>query len=426
MFKKVSILVVLVALVVSMFSAVSAQDSDLSGDLEIFSWWANDEGPALEALIALYSSMYPNVNVINASVTGGSGVNARAVLSNRMLGGNPPDAFQVHAGAELTDTWVVARRMEDLTAMYEENGWFDAFPEGILELMIYEGGIYSVPVNIHRSNVMWFNPEKLVEWGITAPTTWAEFLAVCPTIQEAGVVPLVVGEEWTQRHLWESVALAVLGADGWNGFWDGTTVADGPEMTAVWEAFGEVLACTNIDVDAAGLSWQAAIDKVVAGEAAFNIMGDWAAGYMSTTLGLEPGVGFGYSPSPDTAGVFMALSDSFGLPLNAPNRDAAVAWLEVLGSVDGQNAFNPLKGSIPARSDIDLVASGLYNQYLIDTAANWASDVIVGSLAHGTVGNPRFAGEFSTVLDIFKVTRDATATVSALFAVCVQSGECGF
>jgi len=89
-------------------------------------------------------------------------------------------------------------------------------------------------------------------------------------------------------------------------------------MTAVWEAFGEVLACTNIDVDAAGLSWQAAIDKVVAGEAAFNIMGDWAAGYMSTTLGLEPGVGFGYSPSPDTAGVFMALSDSFGLPLTPP------------------------------------------------------------------------------------------------------------
>ena len=189
MFKKVSILVVLVALVVSMFSAVSAQDSDLSGDLEIFSWWANDEGPALEALIALYSSMYPNVNVINATVTGGSGVNARAVLSNRMLGGNPPDAFQVHAGAELTDTWVVARRMEDLTAMYEENGWFDAFPEGILELMIYEGGIYSVPVNIHRSNVMWFNPEKLVEWGITAPTTGQNSSQFAPPSKKRALSP---------------------------------------------------------------------------------------------------------------------------------------------------------------------------------------------------------------------------------------------
>ncbi|MCU0481368.1 MAG: ABC transporter substrate-binding protein [Anaerolineae bacterium] len=410
-----------------MFSFVSAQEStDLSGDLEIFSWWAGDEGPALEALIALYNSLYPNVNVINATVTGGSGVNARAVLSNRMLGGNPPSSFQVHAGDELTDTWVVAQRMEDLTFLYEEEGWFDAFPQGILDLMIYEGGIYSVPVNIHRSNVMWFNPDKLAEWGISAPATWDEFLAVCPTIQEAGVVPLIVGEEWTQRHLWESVALAVLGADGWNGFWAGTTAPDSPEMVAVWEKFGQILACTNIDVDAAGLSWQQAIDKVVAGEAAFNIMGDWAAGYMATTLELEPGVGFGYAPSPDTAGTFLALSDSFGLPLNAPNRDAAVAWLRVLGSVDGQNAFNPLKGSIPARSDIDLEASGLYNSYLVATAADWASNVIAGSLVHGTVGNPRFASEFSTVLDIFKSTRDAGATSSALLAICIQSGECGY
>lgn len=29
------------------------------GKLEIFSWWAGDEGPALEALIRLYKQKYP-------------------------------------------------------------------------------------------------------------------------------------------------------------------------------------------------------------------------------------------------------------------------------------------------------------------------------------------------------------------------------
>ncbi len=67
---------------------VAAQD--LSGQLEIFSWWAGDEGPALEALIGLYTTANPGVEVINATVTGGSGVNARAVLKTRMLGGTPP------------------------------------------------------------------------------------------------------------------------------------------------------------------------------------------------------------------------------------------------------------------------------------------------------------------------------------------------
>ena len=62
--------------------------------------------------------------------------------------------------------------------------------------------------------------------------------------------------------------------------------------------FSGILDCTNADEDAASLPWQQATDMVVNGEAAFNIMGGWAAGYMSTTLGLTPGEGFGWAPAP--------------------------------------------------------------------------------------------------------------------------------
>jgi len=403
------------------FGAVRAQE----GQLEIFSWWAGDEGPALEALIELYREANPGVEVINATVTGGSGVNARAVLKTRMLGGTPPDSFQVHAGEELTGTWVVAGRMEDLTFLYEEEGWFDAFPQSLIDLITYEGGIYSVPVNIHRSNVMWFNPSKIAEWGIEVPKTWDEFLAICPTIQVQGVTPLVVGEAWTVNHLFESVALAVLGPEGWNGIWTGETDPAGPEMIAVFNRFGEILACSNIAQDAAGLSWQQAIDKVVDGSAAFNIMGDWAAGYMTTTLGLEPGVGFGYAPSPDTEGVFMWLSDSFGLPVGVAHRENTIAWLRLLGSVEGQNAFNPLKGSIPARIDAVDAAPELYNAYLQDAAADWASNVLVGSLVHGTAANERFMGDFNQVMEIYLASGSAEAAATAMSVICVQSGACG-
>jgi len=422
--RKLSLIAVLVVvLAVSLAPIVRAQE--LSGQLEIFSWWAGDEGPALEALLALYAEANPGVEVINATVTGGSGVNARAVLKTRMLGGNPPDSFQVHAGEELTGTWVVAGRMEDLSPLYEANGWFEAFPSDLIDTLTYEGGIYSVPVNIHRSNVMWNNPAKLAEWGFEAPATWDEFLALCPTIQEAGVTPLVVGEAWTVNHLWESVALGVLGADGWNALWAGELDPAGAEMVAVWDAFGAVLACSNINDDAAGLSWQQAIDKVVAGEAAFNIMGDWAAGYMTTTLGLTPGEGYGYTAAPDTGGVFMWLSDSFGLPADAPNRDNTLAWLTLLGSLEGQNAFNPLKGSIPARVDAVEAAPDLYNAYLQSASADWAANTLVGSLVHGTAANERFMGDFGQVMEIYLASRSGEAAASAMGAVCAQSGACG-
>src|SRR3712207_4688973 len=123
-----------------------------AGKLELFSWWAGDEGPALEALIKLYKQKYPGVEVTNATVTGGSGVNARAVLKTRMLGGDPPDSFQVHAGQELVGTWVVAERMEPLTELFESEGWMDKFPADLIDLLSYNGEIWSVPVNIHRSN----------------------------------------------------------------------------------------------------------------------------------------------------------------------------------------------------------------------------------------------------------------------------------
>jgi glucose/mannose transport system substrate-binding protein len=402
----------LLASFLTLFGAAAAQ-----GQLEIFSWWAGDEGPALEALIAQYQADHPGVEVINATVTGGSGVNARAVLKTRMLGGDPPDSFQVHAGQELIGTWVVADRMEDLTFLYDEQGWFAKYPQGLLDLMSTEDGIWSVPVNIHRSNVLWYVPANLEGWGVEVPATWDDFLTVCPAIQANGVTPLALGENWTQQHLWESVALGVLGPDDYDALWTGELAFTDPKAVAVWDVFGQVLACTNDD--AAGLSWQQATDMVVGGTAAFNIMGDWAAGYMVTTLGLEPGVGFGWAASPGTDGVFMMLSDAFGLPLGIAHRDAALDWLRLVGSVEGQDIFNPLKGSIAPHLDSDLA---LYNAYLQDTAADWQSNRVVGSLVHGAAAKEAFMSDFATVLEIYLGSGSAMGAANAAQAIAGQVG----
>lgn len=387
-----------------------------SGKLEIFSWWAGDEGPALQALIDLYKRRYPNVEVINATVTGGAGVNARAVLKTRMLGGDPPDSFQVHAGQELIGTWVVADRMEDLTPLFRQEGWLDKFPKGLIELISYKGKIYSVPVNIHRSNVMWYIPAKLREWGVQPPKTWAEFLTVCRTLKGKGLeAPLALGENWTQQHLWESVALGVLGAADYANLWTGKLRFTDPKAVAVWNTFGQVLDCAN--KDAAGLSWQQAVDRMLEGKAAFNIMGDWAAGYMTTTKGLKPGQDFGWAPAPSTAGVFMMLSDSFGLPKGVKNRTNTINWLRLLGSKEGQDTFNPLKGSIAARTDSD---PSKYNAYLQSAMRDWRTNRIVGSLVHGAVAPESFMSQFGTVMEIYLSSRNAQAAANAAQAIANQ------
>lgn len=425
MLKNKKILITLIALLtigllgtslVAVASSHEDSEKDLSGELEIFSWWAGNEGPALQALIDLYEKKYPDVDVINATVTGGSGVNAKAVLKTRMLGGNPPDSFQVHAGQELIGTWVAANRMEDLTWLYEEEGWMDAFPDDLIDLISTEEGIWSVPITIHRSNVLWYVPDNMDKWDVEVPDSWDEFLEIAPELEEEGVTPLALGTNWTVNHLWESVALDVLGPDKWEALWEGELAFDSEEGVAVWEKLDEIMEYVNEDYSS--LSWQQATDLVVEGDAAFNVMGDWAAGYMDTTLELEPREGFGWAASPGTEGEFMLLSDSFGLPKGAPHRENAVAFLKLLGSKEGSDTFNPLKGSISPRLDSDLSKYSVYSQ---SAAKDFSSDRLVGSLAHGAVANEGFMNDFAEVMEMFLNNRNPEQAATAAQAIARQN-----
>lgn len=388
--------------------------------LEVFSWWAGDEGVALQALFDLYEENWPDVEIVNSVVAGGSGINARAVLKTRMLGGDPPDSFQVHAGRELIDTWVVADRLQDLTPMFEAQGWMDAFSDQLIDLISTDEGIWSVPLTIHRSNVNWYNPNVLSDLGFdNPPSSWADFLAMAPNIQDQGVTPLAVATNWTVQHLWESVALSELGPEKWAALWNGELSFTSSDAMRTWETLDEIFNYTNIDEDASSLSWQQASDRIANGEAAFNVMGDWAAGYFIETLELEPGEEFSWAPSPGTDGQFMMLSDSFPLPNNPPHPENARNWLTLLGSREGSDVFNPKKGSISPRVDSD---TSLYSPYSQSAAEDFRQDTLSGSLVHGITANENFMSSFADVMSIFIDSRDPQRAANAAEAVAKQTG----
>jgi glucose/mannose transport system substrate-binding protein len=316
-----------------------------AGELEIFSWWtAGGEADGLNAMYEVLGAAYPDVEIINATVAGGAGSNAKAVLATRMQAGDPPDSFQVHAGHELIDTWVVADKMEPVTFIFEDNDWLDSYPPGVIDVLSSDGEIWSVPVNIHRSNVTWYNSQIFADMGLEVPDSFDDFFAVAEALQTEGVTPLALGDNgiWAATHLFEDVLLGSMGPDAYRGLWTGETDWNGPEVTEALENFAGMMAYVN--EDHAALSWDQAAQLVADGDAAMTIMGDWAQGYF-TSIGLEPMSDYGWAPSPGTNGVFMMLSDTFGLPAGAPHREAAIAWLTIAGSREGQDAFNPLNGN---------------------------------------------------------------------------------
>jgi glucose/mannose transport system substrate-binding protein len=117
----------------------------------------------------------------------------------------------------------------------------------------------------------------------------------------------------------------------------------------------------------------------------------------------------------------MLLSDSFGLPKGAPNRDGAIAWLTVCGSKEGQDAFNPIKGSIPARTDGD---RSLYDAYLQSAMDDFASDEIVPSLAHGAAASEGWVTAIGDAMTLFVADLDVDAAQEAMAQACVDAGVC--
>jgi glucose/mannose transport system substrate-binding protein len=296
-------------------------------------------------------------------------------------------------------------------------------PDTLIPLISKDGQIFSVPVNIHRANVMWTNPALLAELGVSVPTTWDEFFAACETIEAADKICLSMGEQWTAMHLMEVVLLGALGPDGYSALWDGTGDWGSPEVTAALGAYSQVL--QHVNSDASGLTWQDASQLVANGDAAFNIMGDWADGYFSGTtaggnLGLVPGEGYGWAPPPGTDGTFQFLSDSFTLAKDAPHPEGAMDWLRVAGSKAGQEAFNPVKGSICARTDCD---TSLFNAYLQTAMADWSTDTVVGSLTHGVTANDTWKNEINTALGLFLTNSDVAAFQAALVTAAGTYGN---
>ena len=398
-----------------------AAAADGAGQLEIFSWWtAGGEVEGLQALFDIYARDYPGVEIINAALAAqgaGQGGEMKALLETRMIGGDPPESFQVHLGRELIDSHVVADRMEPLDDLFAEEGLNDVFPADLMKVILYDGHPWSVPVNIHRSNVGWWRISKLEAIGRTEPpTSWDEFFEVADALKEQGIPAIGIagaGGGGGSGHQLESILLAVLGPDDYRGLFDGSVTWDDARVT-------EALTILDRLSDYAQPDYLSHIggdvnDIYISDDGpAMLISGDWTHGFLKSKEFTD----YMWAPSPGTAGNFLLLSDSFGLPKGVKNRDNALNWLRVCGSKEGQDAFNPIKGSIPARTDLD---PSLYDEYQLSAVEDWKSNTLVPSIQHGAAAKQSFLLDYDFALNDLIATRDVAAAQAALVVAAEEA-----
>jgi glucose/mannose transport system substrate-binding protein len=175
---------------------------------------------------------------------------------------------------------------------------------------------------------------------------------------------------------------------------------DDPKFKEAMKIFAKMLDYVN--PDHAALSWDQAIKALMEGKVAFSSMGDWADGEF-LKANLKEKEDFGWVNHPGTDGSFIIVADGFTLAKGAPHKEDAIAWLKSVGSKEAQEAFNPLKGSIPARTDVDRSKFDGYHQWSMDS---FSKDKLLPSCVHGEAASAAFQQALNDAVTAFVVDKN--------------------
>jgi glucose/mannose transport system substrate-binding protein len=356
-------------------AAASCLSSTSASQVEMYSWWVSGaEKTALDTVLNDFHERNPSITVNNLAER--NSISAQADLATRMREGNPPDTFQVNSGVELCD-YVTANELDVVDDIEQSQDWLHNM-SATVRTSVYcqaQGHYYAVPVNFARVNVVFYN--KTMFANLAVPQTLEQFESAAEKLRANGVqFPVAIGAQipWTLEVIFKDCLVAEAERAGYgSGYGPGYGAAYYKTFTQHAnqsflsnagppdQVFDAALQCFARIVGYAdpgqlqNSPWYYAVSQVVNGAAAMTIMGEWAAGEFANDMAM-PGRDFDEFVFPDSGDTFIYTVDAFTLPVNAPDRPAAVALLTDWGSPAAQQLFYPSKGTLAARTDVDASA----------------------------------------------------------------------
>ena len=169
----------------------------------IFHYWtAGGEKEAINELFKIFERDNPGVNILENPVAGGGGANMLAVLMANLESGNPPDTFQDHQGNQ-QKAFIDAGYLESVNDIWNETNFEGRINPVWVKTLKFSGNVYSVPINAHRTNWLWYNVGYLKDAGVKAPESYEELLAACKKLKAVNpdVWPLSLG---TREKVWST------------------------------------------------------------------------------------------------------------------------------------------------------------------------------------------------------------------------------
>ncbi len=354
----------------------------IADDVEVLHWWTSGgEAAALGVLKDDLASK--SIGWVDMPVAGGGGEAAMTAVRARVTAGDPPTAVQM-LGFDILD-WAGEGALGDLSTVAAAEGWDAVVPTALQAFSKFDGKWIAAPVNVHSTNWVWINKAALDAAGGKAPETWEELVAVLDAMKANGITAFGHGgQAWQDATVFDGVVLG-MGTDFYKAaFIDLDPAALGGADMA--EAFNRLIKLsTYVDANFSGRDWNLASAMVINGEAGMQMMGDWAKGEF-LKAGKVPGTDFVCIRFPGTQGAVTFNSDQFAMfAVEGEGKMAAQsAMASAIMNPTFQSAFNVVKGSVPARTDVPNDAfDDCGKKGMADLAEANTSGKLFGSMAHG-------------------------------------------
>lgn len=351
-------------------------------DVEVLHWWTS--GGEAAALNVLKQDLEgQGIGWQDMPVAGGGGTQAMTVLRARVTSGNPPTAVQM-LGFDILD-WAKEGALADLNIQAGLEGWDEVVPEALQAFSKHDGKWVAAPVNVHSTNWVWANKAVLDELGIAVPTNWDEFVAALEKVKASGKTAIAHGgQPWQDATVFDAVAMATGGPEFYKKAFidlDPATLSS----DTMKETFDRMAVIRSyVDDNFSGRDWNLATAMVINGDAAFQLMGDWAKGEF-VNAGKVPNQDFLCFRFPGTQDQVTFNADQFAMFSQGPEvgKEQAALATAIL-SPAFQSAFNVVKGSVPARTDVsDEAFDACGKKGMADLKAAAESGNLYGSMAHG-------------------------------------------
>ncbi len=245
--------------------AGTGTDSGLSGDIEIFTRWADGDSAAyIQEVAKDYMAKNPDVDI---TVSAADNADYKQQINVRLASNDAPDIYFAWSGVYAKNFAEGGRALDLTDYVKKDNDWFNTIISNQWGPFTFDDKIYGVPI-IMDGKAFYYNQDIFNELSLKVPETWEEFMDVLDKLSKTDYIPISLGnsEDWATGHYMTTLNQRMVDPDTLAADYELKGDFSSPQYIAALDKLQELVPYFTPDFNAT--SYDTGISDFVNGKAA--------------------------------------------------------------------------------------------------------------------------------------------------------------